>query len=700
MAINKVVLGERTLIDLSLDTATEADVAKGKYFHRADGEIVEGTLEGSGGGGSGGGGGLVESDVNFYDYDGTLLYAYPRAGVMAMTELPEPPTHEGLTFQEWNWTLGEIKVYKGQVNVGATYITDDGKTRFYIRLTNMSQAYFRLHLNVSIKGDTVVINWGDGTGDKTYEIEAYNTSPYQNSNPRTFAHTYENLGDYVITVDSGENVALGYTGGQTLVGDSNIHPTANALYKIELGKVDGISCNALVGYRNLEIITMPRGVVIKNQTGSSRAFLGRCYSLKSIVFPRGFELYEESILQCYALRCAVLPGNGRIYQPKHAVNSCYSLSSFTVPSSIAAIADYFFAGTLAEKIHLHENITSIGADAFKNCYRLQEVDLPKAKSIGANAFRYCHNLKRVVLADSLTSIPDYAFDNCTNLEDINIPDGLTSIGAFAFNNCYRIWHLHLPVGVKTIGTSAFMNCVCLNGINIPEGVTSIGNSSFRGCSSITSINIPEGVTSIGASAFENCYVLKAIEIPTSVTSIGEKAFAACRGLESVNISEGLTSISGYAFQSCNALTAIEIPSSVTSIGSYAFDGCSSITSINIPEGVTSIGGYAFRGCKNLTAIEIPEGITALNSYVVSGCTALTALEIPAGVKSIANYAFRDCSGLRYIDFSKHTAVPTLSSTGAFTNTPADMEIRVPTALYDEWVAATNWSTYASKIVAV
>ena len=46
------------------------------------------------------------------------------------------------------------------------------------------------------------------------------------------------------------------------------------------------------------------------------------------------------------------------------------------------------------------------------------------------------------------------------------------------------------------------------------------------------------------------------------------------------------------------------------------------------------------------------------------------------------------------------SAPTLSNTNAFTDIPADCEIRVPAALYDEWIAATNWSTYASKIVAV
>jgi hypothetical protein len=52
------------------------------------------------------------------------------------------------------------------------------------------------------------------------------------------------------------------------------------------------------------------------------------------------------------------------------------------------------------------------------------------------------------------------------------------------------------------------------------------------------------------------------------------------------------------------------------------------------------------------------------------------------------------------DFTSHTSVPTLSNTDAFSGIPSDCVIKVPVALYDEWSTATNWSTYASQIVAV
>lgn len=50
--VNKVVLGNETLLDLTADTATAADVAQGKTFHLASGVAAVGTASvgGSGGG--------------------------------------------------------------------------------------------------------------------------------------------------------------------------------------------------------------------------------------------------------------------------------------------------------------------------------------------------------------------------------------------------------------------------------------------------------------------------------------------------------------------------------------------------------------------------------------------------------------------------------------------------------------------------
>lgn len=85
-----------------------------------------------------GGGGEVDpgKPIKFRDCDGTVLHSYTADEVANMTELPALPTKSGLTCQGWNWTLAQIKSYAaayGKCEVGATYTTDDGKTR--IKLT-------------------------------------------------------------------------------------------------------------------------------------------------------------------------------------------------------------------------------------------------------------------------------------------------------------------------------------------------------------------------------------------------------------------------------------------------------------------------------------------------------------------------------------------------------------------------------------
>lgn len=173
-----------------------------------------------------------------------------------------------------------------------------------------------------------------------------------------------------------------------------------------------------------------------------------------------------------------------------------------------------------------------------------------------------------------------------------------------------------------------------------------------------------------------------------------------RTATSIEIPEGTTSIGVYAFANCSSLASIIIPDGVTLIGECAFVLCTSLTSITIPDSVTSIGWGAFSGCTGLTSITIGNSVTSISEDAFYGCTGLTSITIPNSVTSISNAAFGDCTNLTEIDFSTHNAVPTLADTSAFSNTSASLVIKVPSALLDEWKAATNWATYADKIVGV
>ena len=85
----------------------------------------------AGGGGNSGGGGnggkeLTRNDVNFFDYDGTLLYSYSWEEAKKLTELPEAPSHEDMNFVEWNYTLEDIKAQ------GFTVFADEGGYYRYV----------------------------------------------------------------------------------------------------------------------------------------------------------------------------------------------------------------------------------------------------------------------------------------------------------------------------------------------------------------------------------------------------------------------------------------------------------------------------------------------------------------------------------------------------------------------------------------
>ena len=399
----------------------------------------------------------------------------------------------------------------------------------------------------------------------------------------------------------------------------------------------------------------------------------------------------------------------------------YGSYTVKVPAVSGALSRVLFESAMVryygkpvKTIRCNQDVTDLSY--FKSMGLAIDVVLNKAFAVGNYKTNICCG-KLFHKINESSGIYNYG------IEYISIKKDYTTTLFLVSNQDNKIKNIYIPSSVTSIGNSAFYNCYLLQSINIPDGVTSIGNYAFQSCRSLQSINIPSSVTSIGENSFYECSSLQSITIPDGVTSISSYAFYNCNSLQSINIPSSVTSIGNTAFRSCYLLQSINIPSNVTSIGSQTFQYCSSLQSITIPDGVTSIGSYVFNGCSSLQSITIPSSVTSIGSSAFYDCYSLQSITIPNSVASISRSAFYNCYNIRYAkintttdinsntyrfynssdyinttyDFSEVTAIPTLSSTGGLNDRDYITAIIVPDALYDNWIATTNWATFASKI---
>ena len=323
---------------------------------------------------------------------------------------------------------------------------------------------------------------------------------------------------------------------------------------------------------------------------------------------------------------------------------------------------------------------TIGA-TYKTSSGLTEIDITLTKITGLEVT--CKMVGNKNWGDGTTdnatthTYTDYGSYTIT-CDGTSIPAGSSSSsGMFSSSGSspnYYCTEIRVGDSVTSIGDDAFSFCYSLTSVTIPYGVTNIFSNAFYNCYSLTSVTIPDGVTSIGDDAFYRCYSLTSVTIPDGVTSIGSSAFSFCYSLTSVTIPYGVTNIFGNAFYNCYSLTSVTIPDGVKSIRSYVFNSCYSITSVTIPDSVIGIGGGAFTSCCSLTSVTIPDGVTSIGISAFSSC----------------------CVIIKY-DFTSATSIPTLSATNAFADINGICKIYVPDALYDEWIVATNWATYANYI---
>ena len=180
-----------------------------------------------------------------------------------------------------------------------------------------------------------------------------------------------------------------------------------------------------------------------------------------------------------------------------------------------------------------------------------------------------------------------------------------------------------------------------------------------------------------------------------VNSIWVSAFRSTN-ITSVKGGNNLLEIGGSAFSTCVSLKSVIISDSVTSIGANAFDGCTNLETVKMGSNVQAIEASAFQKCSKLQSIEIPDTTTRRQGSVFSACTSLKSAKIGKGVKTLYYGLFWNCP-LELIDFRSATSVPTLNS-DVFNKLVTTCKIVVPDSLYNSWIVASNWTTYASKIV--
>lgn len=253
----------------------------------------------------GGGGDVPNPDdpLLLVDWDGTLLYSYTYEDAQLISEFPDPPTHEGLTFQSWNWSEVIAKTWLqnhrgAQLRVGATYTPADGQDHGYWRsprLTGNNQAY-KWHL----------------------------------ATPPTSPVLYSS--NYVLN-----NISL--PNGTTSI-------------------VNGVFTND----HSLKFVVLPSGVT---NIGNNSFFQN--YALSNISSPDSLRtIGANAFYGCHALLEFFLP-NGLKTIGGTAFSDCSSIIKMEIPASVTLIGNYAFRGcTSLVDVVLHGKPPLGGSGVFDN----------------------------------------------------------------------------------------------------------------------------------------------------------------------------------------------------------------------------------------------------------------------------------------------------------------------------------------------
>lgn len=347
--------------------------------------------------------------VNYYDYNGDLLYVYTPQEFLALSAHPSQPTHTGLVAEGWNWSLSDAQTFIRNtcdcLNIGGHYITDTGDSRFYIEIPEEligNSLWIGVYYRQSVKNG-LTIDWGDGTTSTS------GTSVNGNTNS---GHTYTNIqtDSFVIKVTPLETCiyTLGNTNAYVGVfgyGYTTQRHNVVKLIKAEIGK--NVSWEHGQAFRwcvNLETVSMPKTVNYASMSGSYQFSI--CASLKGLVIPEGITTISGT----------------------DAITSVVNLKCFCAPKSLTS---------------LQGGITGY----------IDSLILPNVTTFSSATFRYARCIRRIHISNTAYTFPQYTFADTPVLDEIELPknnSNFTEIVPYLFAGT-GLKHIEVPATVTSIG---------------------------------------------------------------------------------------------------------------------------------------------------------------------------------------------------------------------------------------------------------
>lgn len=231
----------------------------------------------------------------------------------------------------------------------------------------------------------------------------------------------------------------------------------------------------------------------------ARAF-EECKALKNIKLAEGLEsIGERAFYNCAGATYVSLPStltnigteafkycSGEVYvdcvlaDGSSSNNATFNGNNFTKVEAgeNASLGDYcFYSSAALETLVVNEGVKRIGKNAFRQCYKLKDVQLPNSlETIDESAFYNCYEIESIVVT-AKELVGKSAFGSAGKLTDIEIK-GTKHIAAGAFSGGPVPTRLILEEGIQIIDEEAFW-CSELSEITIPSTVVYIGKRAFQ-----------------------------------------------------------------------------------------------------------------------------------------------------------------------------------------------------------------------------